>query len=874
MLVRVNGQDVTQYVENKSLQVTEQLNNRANTAKITFIDHRPTENQLIDIRDTTKLLQTASIWDTILYVENTYPESERYYAWLEIQIWDGVLDDEYATVQSYDDATHIITLASPLKNDHAKGELVLSRIFWWVITNVWDEQFGKCGWYEYDCNITDYKNFLDRENVQDVFESVYYREILWLMLYRHASRDSEINFDDLQNAWTEWGTGLAMSSNSQIRVEGTNSQMTGTSWAGTATREKTIWSSIDATLYTHIRFWRRSKEGVLPTSFKIRAGNDASNYYEWDIPRIYDDCWNYESVRFDKDFDIVWIPDLAALNWIQFVVASDSAIASDGLFFDIVSLSTGGFTMTKVIRWDRKYPEIQIQDRKISAVAEELAKLQGNFWNIDYERDISYYTKIWDWDAIFEVTPTNKNYWNLSIDIDTNELKNRQKVVGGEAPEPILRIQDEIADGEKDFFPLDYKAKDLKVYVSTDGWINFIEKTVWLEWLVAPWSVDFIHTFQEKIIRNDAHPLLSAWDILRRTYFPFKPISYRFADNTNINQMKLLTWWNGIYDGTIIIDRKIETQDEAYQRAKAEVDLYKNPQITISFTTNRDWLSVWDFIYCNDPNRNLDDNFLIQKISRRQKTNRYYEYKVQACSSLYGITEFFQLLLKRTEKLYLNQESIVYIVENLDDVINIVDEYNLTVKSEEYNTATVYKRVFDFVYETWSRISFGSVLPLWNLWQLVIVWSEVWWVYFDETTKHNHWHAMEVRTTIGGVWNAIRIDTIGNMPIKASTEYSLEYRYSILTPLTSIGTATIRINLVEYNGSTLVNTNTLDADLQVCDFLYKKLIFTTSPTTNRYEIHVLVSECVTTIQFADIRIEEQATDSTTNPALTDFSWTI
>jgi hypothetical protein len=37
-------------------------------------------------------------------------------------------------------------------------------------------------------------------------------------------------------------------------------------------------------------------------------------------------------------------------------------------------------------------------------------------------------------------------------------------------------------------------------------------------------------------------------DIVRRVYFPYKPISYRFSDGKSISKMKALTGGNGVYD--------------------------------------------------------------------------------------------------------------------------------------------------------------------------------------------------------------------------------------------------------------------------------------------------------------------------------------
>lgn len=252
---------------------------------------------------------------------------------------------------------------------------------------------------------------------------------------------------------------------------------------------------------------------------------------------------------------------------------------------------------------------------------EDLCKIQGEFWHVDYEKDLIYYTKNGYESAPFSLTPTSPNYGSLGVEIDTSDLKNRQTVIGGEAAEQVLYTQDEISDGEEESYRLDYKAKTLEIFVSTDGGTSFVPKTVGLENLADPSSVDFLHNFQEKIVKLGSHPKLNSGDILRRQYFPFKPVSYRFADTTSVNAMKLVTGGDGVYDGALIIDRTIETQQQAFLRARAEVDLYKNPQITCDFVTNYDNLKTGQLLTIVDPNRKLNDQFLIQKIDSKEKAD-------------------------------------------------------------------------------------------------------------------------------------------------------------------------------------------------------------------------------------------------------------
>ncbi|MDR3169293.1 MAG: hypothetical protein LBU27_06125 [Candidatus Peribacteria bacterium] len=123
----------------------------------------------------------------------------------------------------------------------------------------------------------------------------------------------------------------------------------------------------------------------------------------------------------------------------------------------------------------------------------------------------------------------------------------------------------------------------------------------------------------------------------------------------------------------------------------------------MNFLTNVDNLKVGDFVKVVDPSRELDETYLIQKISAKQKAENFREYTVSACSSLFGITEFLQLLLKRSVKLYVDEEAIVYIVVNVDETISLLDELNLEIKPNVYKTGTIERHVFRFLSDFGSR---------------------------------------------------------------------------------------------------------------------------------------------------------------------------
>jgi len=879
LLIRCQDVDITPHYISRSLSRKEQLNNRSNTASMRIVDYRIMENQSIDIREYVILTTATSITDTVLFVSDLHTESNKFLPGMELRLWDGIGTDIYAIIASIDTTNNTIILTGQIWFALAVQTKILVRFRWWVAINVWEDQYWKCKGYEYQVSMCDYKKFMDRENVQDTFLNMYSRELFWRILYFFCARDSELLLDDFQTSRTQSWVALPTANETTDRIQWTNSQKTGISSAGTATRTKTI-TSKDVSWYTHLRRRRKIKTGHWSKmiSMNVRIWSSPSDYQQRNVSRIwtaYEDCWNYESVWLDRKFTTVGTPNLNSITFLQINIISNNSIPTWSILFDEMPVSTGWFTLNGTLRWWRKFEDVRILHRRPSEVIEDLCKIQGDFRHVDYERDLIYYTKNGYESAPFSLTPTSPNYWSLGVEIDTSDLKNRQFVVWWEAPELIEYIQDEISDGEEESYRLDYKAKDLKILVSTDNGITFIERTVWIENLWDPLGVDFITNFQEKIVKLWSFPKLLSGHILRRAYFPFKPVSYRFSDLTSVNAMKLATWWNGFYDGALIIDRNIETQQQAFLRARAEVDLYKNPQITCDFTTNYDNLKAGQLITIIDPNRNLNDQFLIQKIDSKQKGWLYREHKVIATSSLYGIIEFFQLLLKKTARLYLNQEAIIYIVVNVDEVIRIQDQVALFPLSNTFRAWDKTKKVRDFIYEKWTRSSNWAILPRGNLWGVSLVWWAIGSVNFNTTTRHNN--GTSLRLTCSNILAPREVIASHRirMPIVPGMWYTMQSWFSCWAITNTWVLSKAQLILDEYGSKTstaILFSRTIDFDIsKPSDFHQKQLQRATWMSSTYANIRVILTQCTGSIEFADIIVYIDTPDSFTNPWSADFS---
>jgi len=110
--------------------------------------------------------------------------------------------------------------------------------------------------------------------------------------------------------------------------------------------------------------------------------------------------------------------------------------------------------------------DVRVQYKKPTVLSENIAKTFKYYWFIDYTKDFHFIEQE-DAVAPYEITNTSQNYDNLKVQADITNLKNRQVVRGGIAPDQNRYIQERLGDGVVESWFMDYPAKDVKVYTDT-----------------------------------------------------------------------------------------------------------------------------------------------------------------------------------------------------------------------------------------------------------------------------------------------------------------------------------------------------------------------------------------------------------------------
>jgi hypothetical protein len=877
ILLYSGSTDITEYLERNTLRITEQLNNRVDTMSLTLNNYSVSEGLLMQAFEGFQLTEQALSGQPILQVDDTFEYEQKFKAGDRILIDIKGVNEKRYYILSIDHSLKQITLTTNLETTLPRATKCGRLIFAGNVSKSPQKELGYSEIFSQNVSVNDFTTLFDSENVVETYTNMYTREIIGRIIYEFCANTVSLDLDTFETAWTQGGVGLAMVNDSE-RIAGNYSQATGMSGPGTATWSKTITSKNISALDT-IRLWWKSRytEGEHILSIKYRVGNDAGNYYEWETPIQgvnFEDCWNYDSFKKTDALEVGSVND-TAITWLQIVAVSDIAISSGGLKFDHSLASFEGFTLVNVERGAKKFGEVRVPYKKPTVIIESLSKLQNYFWYVDYERDLHFFA----YDsrpAPFNIDDSSLNFNDLTITADMSQIVNFQIVKGGEAPAEGLRVQDQTADGEQDSFRLDYKPKGIRVYVDTGS--GFVEKTIGVENLVDATTVDFLFNFNEKIVKNSEAPRLSAGDVIRFTYYPYMSARVVYKDPASIAKMKIIMGGNGIRAGTPIDYPDAQTWEETRDRARAEVEAKKNAIVTADFITEQDGLSSGQIITITDTERGFSEPLLIQKITRMSKNNERAKYSVSAATSLFGYIEFFQILLQRGDKSGIDITSLVDKVNPVDETIIISDEYTFTLKDHVFHFSSLLRKWIDFVFEQGTETTSGRIgePERYSQWYASFSGSETGEIGFDESSNYNTGKALRIVAVSGGNGKAAQARHITRIHAKPSKDFTVDVWLEIPTALSNVDTGGgAKFEIVEYatkySTTALATHLVFSQEVEAQDFGIHSIGFTTNVATNFFELRATLDEASGEMSIGDIKIEEQGTDTATNPASLGFS---
>lgn len=447
----VNGTDRSSRLDDGSLVIADQIQNKANTCNLTMMPgsySAPEENQEVLAFDAVRLV-SASGTAVVLYDDLASGISimdrgkfrAGQYFWLGI----GAAGEERVIISEIEEGSSgqvNVTLSSAMLNAHSANEWCGKKIFAGSITSVRKANPRLLSDVEYQVSCTDHTKAFDRKLINDSWEDRDARYVVNDILDTTINYNRELDDMDyaddaaVQAEWIEGNDGTNPTRYATSYIQGTSAvSLDWTYSSGTASFAATP-ASADLSDLTkaasgsptegNVTFWYKRKSATGISSVAVRLGSDSSNYSTQAFVPESDTEWHFKSLALAISTE-VGTPAWTAADYLAFLV---SETTSSGIIIDDVRITAdGSFTMYG-FEETTEFDDIRASFRKPTVFLERMAKTLSKYWYVDYDRDIHFFDRETN-DAPFSITATSDNYDKLVIDVDTSQLKNRQTVRGG-----------------------------------------------------------------------------------------------------------------------------------------------------------------------------------------------------------------------------------------------------------------------------------------------------------------------------------------------------------------------------------------------------------------------------------------------------------
>lgn len=485
--------------------------------------------------------------------------------------------------------------------------------------------------------------------------------------------------------------------------------------------------------------WVEPADYTKITSLKIRIGSDSSNYALLTLDTPTSNDWQYSTARL-KLATITGTPNWAAVDYIAIVVdhSATSSMKANGFRVN----ADNSFTLYNVestpVFTDFRSPQL-----KPTSLMQTLAKNFQYSWYINYEKDIVFKSSgVMPAPFAITPTSNNFNKLSIEVDQSqlgnriivrggekTSLSRYAEVKQGNNAQREWLmkskfnNLEVTIDDGTSAHSAESgTNTTNIKItghglstgdhiinrtrsnavreitYVDADNFtvetvgsqtngdnITFFatSKTIGIEGLVDESTVDYVYNSNEKSVRSASQTVtLTTTVFIRFEYNERVPIQLQYQDNASSDALKALGFGDGVFDLDPITDRNIQDTSTAIALAQAKVNDFRNPIIKGSIDTDQDGLRAGQILNVQDTNRGFMGDYVIQTIRstiRGGEFDDYFIHRVTFGTTLFGIIEFYQKLLKQKDSIETGIDDVVETYVSSSEDVDVLDADDLAL---------------------------------------------------------------------------------------------------------------------------------------------------------------------------------------------------
>lgn len=335
----------------------------------------------------------------------------------------------------------------------------------------------------------------------------------------------------------------------------------------------------------------------------------------------------------------------------------------DFIINDLITKYAPTFSTTNVFA-NIEIKSIAFNRISLSECMRKLADLVNYIWYVDYFKDIHFMASNGEL-APFNAVDGNYIRESLTINTDITQLRNRVTVQGAEVPSPARTVL-YAGNGSTTVFATNYKFAT-KPTVLVGG----VPQTVGIDFLDDDLSFNCMWDFNQKYIRFTAGsvpPAPGSGTNISISGTPLSPLVVSIPDSTSITLF-------GEYEH-VITDKNISTEDQAIERALAELKVYAQGISEGQFDTYRPGLRSGQVIRLTDTLRGVDEDFVIQKVAYRYLSpdatyDGVWSVTLATLKTIGIITVLQKLLLK--EDLSVDEQQVLLTLIRASDALTATD---------------------------------------------------------------------------------------------------------------------------------------------------------------------------------------------------------
>ena len=317
----------------------------------------------------------------------------------------------------------------------------------------------------------------------------------------------------------------------------------------------------------------------------------------------------------------------------------------------------------------------------------ELAQLIGYYWNIGYDKVLSFTDRATN-AAPFDLTDSNEKFLAGSMLVETTraQYRNRQYLRAG-YERTNSRTEDFAGESAKRSFTLIFPvALEPSVTVDTGG--GPVAKTIGIRGIDT--GKDWYYQKNDQIIsQDDGGTVLAPGDRLHVTYQGLYPLSIMAQDDLEIAGRVSVEGGTGVYED-IENEPNIDGGDLAYDKAMGILQRYGVIPRIVTYETDSSGLASGQLQSINITRHNIDAYYLIDKVDTRDVDGINIRYAIRAVSgeSLGSWYEFFRKMAAAGKQWIVRENEVLVLIRRFSDAVALTDTDSYVSAARESRVGT------------------------------------------------------------------------------------------------------------------------------------------------------------------------------------------